>query len=159
MGSEFDAVPEHVPEDESALSFEWGFRCVHECFREPPSVVFSDHDMQIERALQTLRDDGVWPETRHFLCIFHLSKNLYTHLRPKFLGEGGSERWKAVHDLFWRIVKNTDVSYRARFADEWERLVRLVESTATSTDKLQEALAWLRGLGLLASRFAWGVAS
>ena len=140
-------------EDESALSFEWVFRCVHKCLREPPSVVFTDHDMQIERALQKCNDE--WPETRHFLCIFHLSKNLYTHLRPKFLGDGGSERWKAVHDLFWKIVKNTDVSYQARFADEWEGLVALVESTATNTDKLQEGLAWLRSLGLLASRFAY----
>ena len=139
---------------EGINDFDWIFRCHHKVFRTPPSVVFSDHDYNIEAAMQRMQE-SLWPDVRHMLCIFHLSKNVYERLHPKYLGDKKNEKWRAVHDLFWKISKNTDASFRDVFDTEWKKLVDLVETTATNRVKLQEEITWLSKLGTLKARFAY----
>ena len=139
---------------EGINDFDWIFRCHHKVFRTPPSVVFSDHDLNIEAAMQRMQD-SLWPDVCHMLCIFHLSKNVYERLHPKFLGDKKNEKWRAVHDLFWKISKNTDASFRDFFDAQWKQLVDLVEQTATHRGKLQEEITWLTKLGAQKARFAY----
>ena len=142
-------------EDETALAFEWVFKCVSQHLLSPPSVVFSDHDDKIESALVRMKDNGVWPAHKHFLCVYHISKNFFQHLRGLFLAEGGGKLWKAVHDRFWKITKNTDSRFCELFEAEWQALVDMVHATATNKDKLVAELEWLKRLGVIAPRFVY----
>ena len=141
-------------EDESMLGFEWVFSCVSSHLVAPPKVVFSDHDDKIETALSRMRH-GAWPDHLHFLCVYHISKNVFQHLRCLFLAEGGGALWKAVFNRFWKITKNTDSSYRDTFDVNWGEFVDMVRNTATNKDKLVAELQWLTELGGLARRFAY----
>ena len=142
-------------EDESTLSFEWIFSCLSCHLPTPPRVVFSDHDDKIETALLRMKESGVWPKHLHFLCVYHLSKNIFQHLRCLFLSEGGGKLWTVVHNRFWQITKNTDSRSRDTFEMEWEGLVQTVRETATNSDKLDAELRWLEKLGEIAPRFAY----
>ena len=120
----------------------------------PPKVVFSDHDDKIETALRRMQVDA-WPDHLHFLCVYHISKNVFQHLRGLFLADGGGVLWKAVFDRFWKITKNTDSSYRDTFDADWGAFVDMVRDTASNKDKLPAELRWLTTLGSLAHRFAY----
>ena len=135
-------------ESEGRLDFEWAFQSFARVFPTPPRVVFTDHDTQIEGAIEHMKTKG-WPNTRHHLCVYHISQNLWKRLRSSFLGDDGSNNWRAVHDRFWRIVKNTDESFRGElFNQEWRELVDLVARTATNqTTDHHTNVDWLRQLG------------
>ena len=95
------------------------------------------------------------PNLLHFLCVYHISKNIFQHLRCLFLSEGGGKLWTVVHNRFWQITKNTDSRSRDIFEVEWEGLVQTVRETATNNDKLDAELRWLENLGKIAHRFAY----
>ena len=143
-----------VLETEGINDFEWAFRCFADVFRIPPSVIFTDHDPNLEEAIRRMRDAS-WPATSHHLCIYHLSKNFYERLRGRFLCDKGGDKWKKVHDLFWRICKSSDVSCRETFGTRWQGLVQLVQDSASNRDGLQEQLDWLQALGELKDRFVY----
>ena len=134
--------------------FEWAFLCFASCVHVPPAIVFTDRDANLETALNRMRD-GPWPEMHHHLCIFHLSKNFYEHLRKHFRNDGGQARWREVYSLFWTITKTTDVSFREQFDGAWAGFCRRVEETATDSEDLQQSLEWLRGLAALKERFVY----
>ena len=133
-------------EEETMLGFEWVFGCVSSHLVVPPKVVFSDHDDKIETALRRMQVDA-WPDHLHFLCVYHISKNVFQHLRGLFLADGGGVLWKAVFDRFWKITKNTDSSYRDTFDADWGKFVDMVRDTASNKDKLPAELRWLTTLG------------
>ena len=146
-----------VLEKEGKNDFEWAFRCIAQTFKVAPAVIFTDHDAEIERAVTRMRDSGLWAGTHHHLCIFHLSKNLYERLRTHFLGDRGSERWRRVSSLFWKIAKTTDCSFRGLFDEAWAGLVKLVVETASNQDNehFLGSVAWLKELGSLKERFVY----
>ena len=148
---------------ESQEMFRWAFRGFHNVFMVKPLSVFTDRDYNIEAVLVELAlSGGIWEGTKHMYCIWHLSKNVYEHLRTLFLGENGSADWKEVHDTFWKLVKDTDVHSQETFDDRWLQLVELVKDTASNCagDKLENGLLWLRNLGNKKKHFAachvWG---
>ena len=142
----------HVSED--AATFEWGFRCFAETFNVPPNAVFTDRDQAIASALLALSD--VWPETRVFWCVYHLSQNLYTHIHPLFAGN--NDGWRGVHDAWWRIAKETDTESVATFDTEFDALVTLLRNTGKGPT-LEQQIEWLdvmrRNASKWAARYVW----
>ena len=152
-----------VLEHESKEHFHWALQCFHKVFVVPPKAVFTDRDGKLEEVLDFWMKPviGSWTGSQHFFCIWHISKNLYERLRGLFAFEKKGKAWRSVHDKFWRIVKNTDVSYRDRIDADWDGLVELVSNSARSNlDGLSDGLAWLNQLGQLKEKFAacfvWG---
>ena len=152
-----------VLSSESKAQFQWAFTCFQRVFITPPIAVFTDRDPNLLTVLAAFMVPGaVWDGATHFYCIWHLSKNVHEHLRRLFLGDKNNKAWKKVHDFFWEIVKDTDISAKASFAARWNSLVELVQTTATCRDEsqLHEQLEWLRKLGQNPEHFAacyvWG---
>ena len=104
-------------QDETWEMFYWAFSKFADAFIVGPTAIFTDEDTAMEKALNELSGtgngdaeshpfwDGSWgteplPPTKHLLCIFHISKNLYKHLRTLFVsqmevrgrGQGGRAR-------------------------------------------------------------------
>ena len=115
-----------------------------------PTAIYTDEDTAMEKALNELSGtgngdaeshpfwDGSWgteprPPTKHLLCIFHISKNLYKHLRTLFVsqmevhgrGRGGragapdriashperrAQKWFEFNSRWWNIVRDTEYS-------------------------------------------------
>jgi len=139
-------------------TFEWCFRCFAKAFKVAPIAFFSDSDAQIESAFDecsTLEGD-VWAGCLHFLCLYHLSQNMHTHLHHLFVSK--PESWRKVHSLFWRIAKNTDSRSRGAFHAEWQLLIEMVRSEGVGHD-LEHQLDWLEHFGSRhrkwAARFTW----
>ncbi|CAH1768811.1 14328_t:CDS:2, partial [Entrophospora sp. SA101] len=62
---------------ENVDSFNWFFNCMKNGFLEAPGLIMSDHDLSLESSIEIN-----FPETKHFLCIFHIYNNLYRNLKP-----------------------------------------------------------------------------
>ena len=139
--------------NEDHPTFEWCFSCFAQTFVTKPSVLFTDHDPAIQRAYETLSafDSDPWYDTKHFLCVFHISKNLSKHLKPLF---ADNSQWHHVNHLFWRIAKESDWQTVDNWDEEWKGLVDFVENNGKSDasdssgkrDKKTNALKWLRTL-------------
>ena len=98
---------------EDKWDIEWALKCFQKIFKTPPLAFYTDSAAAIETAFQMVSATGQpWEKTRHVLCVYHLSKNLYTNLRPLFVTN--PETWKKIHSMFWDLAKNSD----ATFADE-----------------------------------------
>lgn len=144
--------------DESADSIEWAFACFAEIFRRKPKTLFTDRGSTILIAFRNMSAPAQpWAGTVHLFCIYHLSCNLYTHVHPLFTGK--PEEWKHVHDLFWKIAKETDRNTQCCFDSDWAVLLEYVEGALDAGVKRDAALVWLRDLGGLAkqwaARFTW----
>ena len=62
--------------DESTESFVWLFRSFLEAMgNKQPKSIFTDEDKAMSNAIEI-----VFPETRHRLCTWHISKNVAQHL-------------------------------------------------------------------------------
>lgn len=139
-------------QDESAESASWSCQCFSDCFRVPPAIIFSDRSHALKAAVES-----VFPEAEHLYCIWHLSRNMVTHLKPA-CGDNG-DLWNRVSSKWWQIAKNSDESSRETFVVEWAALGALLdESTATRASK-EAARAWLEKSGAdrehWAYRFTW----
>ena len=141
---------------ESLVMFEWAFKCFVKVFKVEPLAFFTDGDANIARALDSIR--VLWPKFHHFLCIFHLSKNLYTHLHPLYIGN--VDGWRTVHSEWWRIAKETDTSSKDQFDSEFDAFIALVGRTAKG-NTLQTQLGWLSTMKVSkhkwAARYVWSV--
>ena len=126
---------------ENDVSFEWAFRCFADSFRVKPAVLFTDQDKAIANAVETLCGEGQpWEGMIHLLCVFHISKNFYKHIKPLF---STSEVWHRVNSMFWRIAKDSDVHAVSRWDTDWEELQELIRSNSNASDKQAAALKWL----------------
>jgi hypothetical protein len=138
--------------DESAESAAWSCLCFSDCFRVPPAVIFSDCAPALKAAVES-----VFPTSQHLYCVWHLSKNMVTHLKPAC--GANDDLWCRVRTKWWQIVKNSEESSRTDFAAEWAALgAMLDESTAASASK-EAARTWLAKSGAerehWAYRFTW----
>ena len=145
---------------ENPWSFEWGFRCFSKTFRTPPHVVFTDHDTSIELVLVKLAQEGeIWWGIIHLLCVFHISKNLFTHLNRLF----GANKlgWKEVMDMFWKIAKTCDIMLTtSAWKGECLTLTELVlKHVPKDHPDLAKEMNWLNNLldygHKWALRFVW----
>lgn len=139
--------------DETADSISWSCEMFRDCFRVVPAVIFADGAPAIKAAL-----DRIFPEpvTKQLLCIWHLSKNMMTHLRPAV----APSEWNAVSSTWWRVVQQTDATTRESFDNEWAEFRAMVESRLHGSASTRlSALAWIdeRALdkGRWAYRFTW----
>ena len=139
-------------EDEE--SFEWCFRCFAKYFRVPPRVFITDGDGNIERAFDIMKGNGLWVGCLHHLCVFHISKNVYKHVRPVF-GNNVSG-FTSVQDKFWKIAKNSDVGSILQFDNEWDDLIRLVtdEVHDSEEDQVTRVIHWIK-VELYNKRHKW----
>jgi hypothetical protein len=139
-------------EDEE--SFEWCFRCFAKYFRVPPRVFITDGDGNIERAFDIMKGNGLWVGCIHHLCVFHISKNVYKHVRPVF-GTNVSG-FTSVQDKFWKIAKNSDVGSILQFDNEWDDLIRLVtdEVHDSEEDQVTRVIHWIK-VELYNKRHKW----
>ena len=81
---------------EDTDSYAWALRCFMEVFRLPPVALFTDSDYALRQAfLLCSAEQEVLAGCQHFLCTYHLSKNVYKHLARLFLGD--QKAWHAVH--------------------------------------------------------------
>jgi len=85
----------------------------------------------------------ILPNTRHFLCTWHLSKNLITHVKRNLFSS------KADYDKFmssyWMICMRSDTSSVELFDSEWAELLVPIRSGPPS-DGRTNALEWLESL-------------
>ena len=88
--------------EESIESCAWSCQCFLDCFRVAPAVIFSDCAPQLKAAVAS-----VLPSSLHMYCIWHLSKNMVTNLKPACGADDGL--WQRVCSTWWKIAKQSDV--------------------------------------------------
>ena len=129
---------------ENEASFEWAFRCFSDTFRVKPAIIFTDSDKAIANAVEKLCDpEQPWEGLEHLLCVFHISKNFYSHLKPLF---PTSEAWHRVNSMFWRIAKDSDAHAVSRWETDWGELKELVQNNSNTSDKQSAAFRWMDDL-------------
>jgi len=101
---------------ETKEMFEWSFRCFASVFKVPPSSVFTDGDQRIAQAVILLSEEvgcsmadidslteAPWKGAlQNNLCVYHLSQNFFTNVRPVFGND--LSNWRKCMNLFWRIA-------------------------------------------------------
>ena len=123
-------VTQCLSEDETIESYEWFFDCLLQTTNNnPPVCLFSDADPAVA---------SKFPETHHFLCIFHIQENLQKNLAGKL----GKE-----YQSFYKEFLHTRNS---SFADDfYRRWIRLLEKYPQAQEYLNRSLnnchhAWAR---------------
>jgi MULE transposase domain len=134
--------------DETADSMAWSCQCFKDCFRVPPRVIFSDSAPAIKLAVASVFPE---PHTLHFLCIWHLSKNMLTAL-VQAVGQGG-DLWSRVRSAWWRIAKQSNKN--SDWDTEWAELLALVETGTGSDAAKATACEWLEARGADKERWAY----
>ena len=138
---------------ESEASFIWVFSCFLLAFRIAPAVIFTDSDPGMAAAILAV---FCLLGTLHFLCTWHLSKNLLTHVKPSlFSAPAGLESFTAA---WWTLCLRSDASSVAAFASEWDALLAPIRAGPFSEARTS-ALEWLNSLyqrrEKWAARFTW----
>ena len=140
--------------NETEDSFRFVFQCFLEAFRVPPAVIFTDSDPAMAAALR-----AIMAATIHLLCIWHLSKNILSNVRPAFAGDAA--KWAAFNSKWWSICLCTDTSSVSRFDAEWQELLALLDASAADAKTVNEARTWLATLNARrkqwAARWCWAV--
>ena len=143
---ESSVIAASLVSSEDEASFAWVFLCFLQFFRRPPAVLFTDSDPAMAAAAA-----AVLLSTLHLLCIWHLSKNLLTNVKPAaFLTLAAH---KAFMDGWWKICLQSDKSSVATFDREWAALLEPLKSGVPSRAKTS-ALEWLDSLYARRKRWA-----
>ena len=131
--------------NETESAFDWVFREFLKAFHTPPKVLFTDGDPAMAAAIR-----NALPNTFHLLCTYHLSKNLYTHIKPVFNQKNGNakEMWNKFCKCWWEICKTQDAESCETFDEEWHDLLAILESMEHNTcvKTLESAKKWLQSL-------------
>jgi hypothetical protein len=134
--------------DEGLESAAWSCQCFSDCFRVPPAVIFSDSAPALKAAVAS-----VFPTSKHLSCVWHLSNNMLTHLRPACGAD--IDLWHRVRSKWWHILKNTDESSCASFASEWAALGAMLNASTATIAVKEAARAWLDKCGEDCERWAY----
>ena len=130
---------------------EWAFRQFQTIFKKEPAEVFTDGAVAIASAFTNMQRSGIWKETKHMLCVFHISKNFYQHLRPLFISD--VTRWKELHGKFWYFAKRSDSTFEDVFVAEFQaKVIDFVREHGRGSTR-DNALRWLESL--LERRHQW----
>ena len=129
----------------------WAFRKFAEVFRFPPATLFTDGDAAISAAFAAMRDCGVWKDTVHLLCVYHLSKNFFQKVHP-ILAHSHAE-WKAIFSAFWNLAKVSDLqcTWEAEaeetscvtFDGLWDAMVKRIKDNSRGSTK-PAVIQWLK---------------
>ena len=126
--------------DETTDSILWSFRAFSKHFKKPPTVVFTDDATSISIAFTSMHDAGIWRDTSHFLCTYHLAKNFFKHLRPVVRDPF---EWQKLNSWFWHFAKFSDTRFDLDV--EWQAFTEHVETVCSGSTK-GDALVWLESL-------------
>jgi hypothetical protein len=95
----------------------------------------------------------IWPSAVHLLCIFHLYKNFYEHVRKHFGKK--SEQWIAIASMWWKLCLNSDSSLQETFYYDWDTLANYILLHVGIESKEREKLiTWLNKMKDKADRWA-----
>ena len=133
--------------DETTDSILWSFRAFSKHFKKPPTVVFTDDATSIAIAFTSMHDAGIWRDTSHLLCTYHLAKNFFKHLRPVVKDPF---EWQKLNSWFWHFAKFSDTRFDVDI--EWHAFTEHVETVCSGSTK-GDALVWLESL--YARRAKW----
>lgn len=80
------------------------FNLVLDCFLErargtKPVAIFTDHDMAMQAAIEY----RMGLPTKHYLCAWHVAKNVQRHVRAQC-----KPQFRRVMDRFWACVRAFD---------------------------------------------------
>ena len=126
--------------DETADSLLWSFKAFAQHFKKAPGVFFSDDAASIATAFATMHDNGLWAETSHFLCTFHLAKNFFKHIHPVIRDV---DVWKRFNSWFWFFAKFSDERFDEQA--EWTVFLESFDKHA-SGNSTGSARLWLENL-------------
>jgi len=136
-------------QSESKESFEWAFERFRDTFSVPTTIYTDGCDKQ-KRAIET-----EFPGASHMLCVFHLSKNLFTHCKASF--GNVSDGWRAFNSAWWKLAKNSDSRSKITFDGQWRSLVEMLP---LDSDGNSNAVDWMHGLyekrAKWAAAWTWG---
>ena len=118
----------------------WAFKCFHETFKVPPATLLTDSGSGILAAGSKMIEVH-WHYTVHLLCVFHIDQNFYSHIHPLFASS--KSNWKVVHDMFWRLAKDSDVAKQGSFAADFDAMKQYVDQQGRGQTKSQ-ALKWMQ---------------
>ena len=139
--------------DETDQSFIWAAECFKDAFRVPPAVIFTDSDPAMKVAIRS-----VFPTAKHLLCVWHLSKNFFMHIKAAC---GSNDAlWKRMLSAWWLIVKQSDESSQQTFATDWARLTAMLRESSIAGKTMESALTWMAKMAdekeRWAYRWTWG---
>ena len=97
---------------EDTPSFTWMFQQFLSQVKQEPAVIITDQDAAMMSALTT-----VFASSVHLLCVWHISLNFATHLKPLLKSEG--------MQLFWSIALKSDVTSQSTFDEEFSQIIKL----------------------------------
>lgn len=113
-----------------------------------PKVVWSDEDAAIAVGIKKS-----FPEAKHHLCIWHLWKNFYKHLRSLFVGK--ENEWNHLQHIFWRLSKTSDASYEEHILKDYDMMEDFIKKHASGNEGIKADLT--RYLGRLRKNMKqWG---
>lgn len=142
-----------------------------------PNALFTDGCPKILAAI-VLVFGMLFASTCHFLCVWHISNNIYEHIRPLFgavvrgakaSGSVASRKWWAFNRMFWRLAKMSDWQDRdSRFASKFTELRQMIVDLRYETNAkvIDHQLEWLgdplvadaaQPLSLYARRRKWAL--
>ena len=93
---------------EDQQSFEWAFNEFRKAFGTHPHCIFTDGDKAMAAAIRS-----TWPETKHFLCTWHLSQTIIKNTKGDHAGVhpqggddggGGCKLWVYTHRVVVMVV-------------------------------------------------------
>ncbi|XP_048337400.1 protein FAR1-RELATED SEQUENCE 5-like [Ziziphus jujuba] len=97
--------------DETTASFEWLFKSFLESMgHKQPITIFTDQDQAMSNAIER-----IFPNTRHRLCQWHISKNA-----PSHLGELNTN--SEFKYLFNKCLKGCDTELE--FQQSWDKMIQ-----------------------------------
>ena len=120
----------------------WGFECFDLLFIIAPRTIFTDSGAALLAGIQRmlLKSSG-WESSTHLLCLFHVHKNFYEHIRP--ILAGNHDKWLEANDVFWRLGKDSEFG-TLNFDDYFDRLRTLINEHGRGNTK-GAAMQWLEG--------------
>ena len=134
--------------DETDESFIWASECFKDAFRVPPAVIFTDSDPAMKVAIA-----AVFPSAEHLLCVWHLSKNMFTHIKAAC---GNNDAlWKRMLSCWWLIVKQSDESSQETFEADFASLTAMLEESTVTGKTMESARKWLAKMADEKERWAY----
>lgn len=119
---------------EDTRSFKWVFDQFFEAMGSEATVVFTDGDHAMAAAM------SLFPHIQHFLCIFHMAKNLETHAERLF----AQRKDKTAKELFIKMFKK--LMYQGypeathteeKFDMDWKAMLRVVHEVTPCPPDLE----------------------
>ena len=127
--------------EESFQDIYWGFQCFHKVFKHAPASLLTDSGAGIIKAAETIIEYGmVWQDARHLLCTYHMDQNFYDHIHRLFASN--SSGWNTVHNMFWRIAKDSDQFLRDTIEERVTAMKNFIAANGKGASKAA-ALGWI----------------